>query len=81
MVSKVGDARFDPDWDRTRELQDCSLALYPLSYHIPIELPHPQDSPQNDPDQDSPQNDPDQDSPQNATDQGSPYKESGSRFA
>ena len=32
MVSKVEDARFDPDCDRTQELQDCSLALYPLSF-------------------------------------------------
>ena len=47
MFSKVGDAGFDPGWDRTPELQDCSLALYPLSYrielpHLQIELPHPQ---------------------------------------
>ena len=36
MVSKVRDAEFDPGWDRAPELQDYSLALYPLRYHIPL---------------------------------------------
>ena len=31
MISKVGNAEINPGWDRTPEMQDCSLALYPLS--------------------------------------------------